>query len=119
MVAISGYGDPAGDINPVLSLRRFREPIERLSGAPTIFVPDCVGPIAEAHLARVPMGSVALMENVRFHAETRRQTRSFAIRLSALGDHFLVTGALPKSPAAWIAALGELLPQPPAAPGES
>ncbi len=74
------------------------------------FVPECVGAVAEAALGRVPFGEAALMENLRFHADGRRGNRAFALRLSALGDGFIVTGPVASPPAPWIPALAELLP---------
>ena len=50
---ISGFGSPHGEFNPTLSLLRFREPIAMSSRTPVSFVPDCVGPRAEAGLDRV------------------------------------------------------------------
>jgi phosphoglycerate kinase len=109
---IAGYGDPQGDYNPAFSLRRFVEPLRRLSGLPVTFIPECVGAAAEAGLAKVPFGTLALMENLRFHADERRSMRSFAIRLSVLGDFFTVPGGMPETAARWIRDLADLLPSP-------
>lgn len=110
VAVIAGFGAPAGDFNPTLSLARFGPEIERAAGRRVSFVPECVGPVAEAALDRVPFGEVALMENLRFHPDGRRGNRAFALRLSALGDGFVVTGPVPEPPAAWITALADLLP---------
>lgn len=109
---VAGHGDPQGDVNPALSLRRFVQPLEQVIGMPVRFVPECIGSGAEAGLARVPFGAVALMENLRFHPDHHRRSRAFAIRLSVLGDHFVVPGGMPKSDPGWIRALTALLPPP-------
>ncbi|MFZ1681047.1 MAG: phosphoglycerate kinase [Rhizobiaceae bacterium] len=112
VAVVSGFGDPAGDINPALSLRRFAEPLEQATGVRTTFVSDSVGAVAEAGLDRVPFGEVALLENVRFHPEAHRFSRNFAVRLSVLGDFFAIGGSLPPVPAGWIRELAAILPAP-------
>ncbi|MDP3897727.1 MAG: phosphoglycerate kinase [Mesorhizobium sp.] len=109
---IAGFGAPSGDINPALSLLRFRTPLEAASRVKVTFVRDCVGPVAEAGLNAVPFGEAALMENLRFHPDSRRDSRNFAIRLSVLGDYFAVTGPVSKTPVGWLSALGAMLPAP-------
>ena len=113
VAVVSGFGDPVGDKNPALSLKPFVAPLAPATGRRVTFVADCVGAVAEAGLDAVPFGEVALLENVRFHPEARRDSRHFAMRLSVLGDFFTVGGALPDRPIGWIRALAELLPAPP------
>lgn len=117
---IAGHGEPAGEFNPALSLRGFVEPLSRATGRPVHFVAESVGLGAEAGLAAVPQGAVALMENLRFN-RGRCTSRAFAMRLSALADHFVATGPQPRETDAqeagrphWIAVLKTLLPEPPA-----
>lgn len=110
---IAGHGRPVGEFNPTLSLRPFVAPLSRALGSPVHFIVECVGADAEAGLAALPAGEVAMLENLRFHNDARRATRTFAIRLSALADHFIVTGHLSSHPALWITELRALLPEPP------
>lgn len=112
VAVIAGYEDPAGDINPALSLRRWIAPLGEAAGMPVHFVPDCVGPVAEAGLAAMPDGAVALLENIRFHGQAQRQSRIFAMRLSVLGDYFHLPGGMPDGASPWIRALAGLLPEP-------
>ena len=109
---IAGFGAPGGDVNATLSLASFRGPLELACGRPVTFIPHSVGPEAEAELAGVAFGEVALMENLRFHPDERRNTRTFAIRLSALGDYFAVCGFVPPNPIGWLVALAAMLPAP-------
>jgi len=113
---ISGFGSPRGEFNPMFSLLRFRDAIAVSSGTPVSFVPDCVGPRAEAGLDRVPFGEAALLENLRFYADEHRDSRTFAIRLSVLGDYFAISGVLPGRPIGWLSELVSILPAPDAAP---
>jgi 3-phosphoglycerate kinase len=112
VAVIAGYDNPGGDVNPTLSLRHLVEPLEHLTGLPVHFVGDCVGPVAESGLAATPDGAIALLENLRFHPEAQRRSRTFAIRLSALGDYFTVPGGIPESASVWIRELAKLLPEP-------
>lgn len=112
IAVIAGYDNPAGDVNPVMSLRHLVQPLSEKAGLPVHFVGDCVGPVAEAGLAATPAGSIALLENVRFHPEAQRHSRTFAIRLSVLGDFFSVPGGMPEPAAVWIRELAKLLPEP-------
>lgn len=116
IAVIAGHGDPVGEFNPALSLRIFAEPLARAVGRPVHFIAESVGIGAEAGLAALAPGEVALMENLRFNSDARRAARSFAMRLSALADYFVVTGPLPQVPANWIAELQALLPEPPLSP---
>ncbi|TCD13389.1 phosphoglycerate kinase [Oricola cellulosilytica] len=112
VAVLAGYGSPQGDFNAALSLRRFVKPLKEASGVPVRFVAECVGGGAEAGLADTPFGTIALLENVRFHPDERRLSRAFAIRLSALGDYFSAPGELPEPAAAWIGELAAMLPAP-------
>lgn len=112
VVVVAGLGNPAGDINPAFSLEKFRPLLEDLTGKPVSFVKESVGIGAEAGLARVPHGEIALMENLRFHADERRREKVFAMRLSVLGDYFIDAGDPPINPEGWQAALKTMLPEP-------
>lgn len=112
VAVISGFGTPGGDINPALSLGRFREPLEAVTGTTVTFVPASVGPVAEAGIHAVPFGQVALLENLRFHPDIKRDCRNFAIRLSVLGDYFVTSGELPRRPIGWLTELAAILPTP-------
>lgn len=112
VAVIAGYDNPGGDVNPTLSLRHLVKPLQEATGLPVHFVGDCVGPVAEAGLAATPAGAIALMENLRFHPEAQRHSRTFAIRLSVLGDFFSIPGGMPETASIWIRELAKLLPEP-------
>lgn len=118
IAVIAGHGDPVGEFNPALSLRTFAEPLSHAVGRPVRFIAESVGIGAEAGLAALAPGEIALMENLRFNSDARRAARSFALRLSALADYFVVTGPLPPVPANWIPDLQALLPEPPLTPNQ-
>ena len=68
--------------------------------------------MTSASAGSLPAGAIALLENLRFHPEAQRRSRTFAIRLSALGDYFAVPGGMPESASVWIRELAKLLPEP-------
>ncbi len=112
IAVLAGYADPAGDVNPTLSLGSLAGALEAATGMPVSLVPDCVGPIAEAGLASVPANTIALLENLRFHSDAQRQSRTFAIRLSVLGDYFTAVCDAPDKAPVWMRELATLLPEP-------
>ncbi|GAB4351678.1 MAG: hypothetical protein Kow0026_08830 [Oricola sp.] len=112
VVVVAGLGNPAGDINPALSLRPFAPMLEEMTGKPVTFIDESVGTGAEAKLAGVPYGEIALMENLRFHSDERRAETVFAMRLSVLGEYFVDAGDPPLNQHGWQAALKRILPEP-------
>ena len=89
VVIMSHFGRPKGAPDPALSLRPLVEPLARALGRPVAFAADCVGPAAERVVARLEPGDVALLENLRFHAEEEANDPGFARRLAALGDLYV------------------------------
>ncbi len=112
VAVIAGLGNPAGDINPALSLSQFVGPLATETGRPITFINESVGTGAEARLAQVGHGMIALLENLRFHRDERRQGRIFAMRLSVLGDYYIDAGDPPANPDGWQEMLKTLLPEP-------
>ena len=60
-----------------------------LLGAEVRFATDCVGPPAEDAVSALGPGEVALLENVRFHAEEEANDSGFAGQLAGLADVFV------------------------------
>jgi phosphoglycerate kinase len=80
-------------------------------GRPVHFAPDCAGPAAEAVVAKLQPGEVALMENLRFHRGEEANDEDLARRLARLGDIYVndAFSAAHRAHAS-IAALAGLLP---------
>lgn len=112
VAVIAGLGNPAGDINPALSLGQFVEPLAKATGKPVTFIGESVGTGAEGRLAQVDYGAIALLENLRFNPDERRQASIFAMRLSVLGDFYIDAGNPPANPNGWQETLKTLLPEP-------
>jgi phosphoglycerate kinase len=73
-----------------MSLRPIVEPLSQaLGGKPVAFAEDCVGEPAKSVVDRLAPGGVALLENLRFHAEEEANDPEFARSLAALGDFYV------------------------------
>jgi phosphoglycerate kinase len=89
VVLMSHLGRPRGKPNPALSLRPAAERLRSLLGRPVTILDDCVGPAVEAAVKALKPGEVALLENLRFHAEEEANDPAFARQLAALGDVYV------------------------------
>ncbi len=58
-------------------------------GRPVAMLPDCVGPEVETAVAAMQPGDVALLENLRFHAEEEKGDEGFARSLASLADLYV------------------------------
>ncbi len=110
IVLLSHFGRPKGP-DPKLSLQPLVEPLSQVLGRTVHFAPDCVGPAAEAVVAKLQPGELALMENLRFHRAEEANDEDFAARLARLGDIYVndAFSAAHRAHAS-IAALAALLP---------
>ncbi len=90
VVLISHLGRPKGTREPSLSLEPLVAPLaERLPGRRVVFARDCIGPEAEAAVAGLRDGEVALLENLRFHPGEEANDDGFAGALAGLGDFYV------------------------------
>jgi len=89
VVLASHLGRPKGARKPELSLRPVAERLAALLGRPVAFSEACVGPAAEAAVAKLRDGELLLLENLRFHAEEEKNDPAFAKQLAALADLYV------------------------------
>ena len=89
VVLCSHLGRPKGRPDPRYSLSQVVGDVERLVGAPVLFCPETVGPVARETARSAPAGSVVLLENTRFHDGEERNDPDLARELAALGDLFV------------------------------
>jgi phosphoglycerate kinase len=89
VVVMSHFGRPKGKPEAAYSLRPLVAPLAEAIGRPVAFAEDCVGPAAERAVAALKPGEVALLENLRFHAEEEKNDPGFAKQLAALGDLYV------------------------------
>jgi phosphoglycerate kinase len=85
VVVLSHFGRPNGKRVPEMSLRPIIGSLSQaLGGKPVAFTEDCIGEAAASVVA-----DVALLENLRFHAEEEANDPAFARRLAELGDLYV------------------------------
>ena len=89
VMLMSHLGRPKGKPVEKYSLRPVATRLEELIGQPVAFAGDCVGKPAEEIGANLRDGGVALLENVRFHAEEEKNDPGFAHALAKLGDVYV------------------------------
>ena len=90
VVVMSHFGRPKGRRVEEMSLAPLVAPLSKaLGGRAVAFVDDCVGPAAQAAVAALAPGAVALLENLRFHAGEEANDADFAAALARLGDVYV------------------------------
>jgi phosphoglycerate kinase len=89
VVVMSHLGRPDGRVNPKYSLRPVAAALAERLHTDVAFASDCVGPIAQAAVAKLRDGQIVLLENVRFHKEEEANDPAFARELASLGDLYV------------------------------
>lgn len=89
IVLLSHLGRPKGKPDSQYSLAPIAPLLEERLGKTVHFISNCVGDEVRAQLAALPKGSVALLENLRFHPEETDNDPVFAEQLASLGDVFV------------------------------
>jgi phosphoglycerate kinase len=89
VILASHLGRPKGKRDPRYSLRPVADELRQLLGQGVRFAPDCVGEEVAALLAEMDAGEIALLENLRFHAEEEKNEPVFADQLAALAEIYV------------------------------
>jgi phosphoglycerate kinase len=87
---ISHLGRPKGEPVAKYSLRPVVEELSSVLGKNVGFAEDCVGETAQNAVDALLPGGVALLENLRFHAEEEKNDAGFAKALAAPFDVFIM-----------------------------
>ena len=89
VILLSHFGRPKDGPDPAQSLKPVLPAIEAATGLKTAFAPDCIGPEAEAAVAKMKDGEVLLLENTRFHKGEEKNDPAFVKALAKLGDAYV------------------------------
>jgi phosphoglycerate kinase len=114
VILASHLGRPKGQANLAFTLRPVAARLAELLGRPVEFAEDCIGPAARAAVDRAAAGSrVALLENLRFHAEEEKNDPGFAAELAKLAGAYVndAFGSSHRAHAS-VEAMAKLLPHP-------
>lgn len=92
VIICSHLGRPKGPDDTSASLFPVAKRLQKLLKHEVNFVPDCIGPRAEKAAEVLGKGSVALLENLRYHPEEEQNDDNFAKQLASLADVFVQDG---------------------------
>ncbi|KAF0222022.1 MAG: phosphoglycerate [Rhodospirillaceae bacterium] len=88
VIVLTHFGRPKGREDKY-SQKLLLEPLAKAVGQAVAWADDCIGPDAEAAIAKLKDGDIALLENVRFHPEEEKNDPAFAQALAKLGDLYV------------------------------
>jgi len=89
VLLLAHFGRPKGERRPDMSLSLVTRPYSEVLGRQVRFVEDCIGPGAKEAVATMEPGDIAILENVRFHAEEESNDPAFAAALAEMGDVYV------------------------------
>jgi phosphoglycerate kinase len=89
VIVCSHFERPKGKRIPEMSLRPVADALATALGRPAAFADDCVGPAAEAAVARMRDGDVLVLENTRFHPGEEKNDPGMAHQLAHLADLYV------------------------------
>ena len=89
IIAIGHYGRPDGKADKKYSLERLAPVIEKISGMQTDFCEETVGDKAKKAVDNLNLGSILLLENLRFNPGEERNDPEFVRELASLGEFYV------------------------------
>jgi phosphoglycerate kinase len=89
VLLLAHFGRPKGARRPDMSLALITRPYSHVLGREVRFIDDCCGEGAEAAIATLAPGDVAILENTRFHAGEEKNDPALADAMAALGDFYV------------------------------
>ena len=91
VVIMSHLGRPEGKGDASTSLEPIATHLSELLGKPVIFVDDCIGDKVLQTVKKAPLGSVILLENLRYYPEEEKNSKVFARKIAqATGARYFV-----------------------------
>jgi len=89
VLVLAHFGRPKGQKSPDLSLSLVTRAFSHVLGRDVQFIPDCQGEAAEAGIAVMRGGDIAILENTRFHAGEEKNDPALSQAMAALGDLYV------------------------------
>jgi phosphoglycerate kinase len=89
VLLLSHFGRPKGQSRPDMSTALLVKPLTDLTGRSVRFVEDCAGEHAARAVSTMTPGSIAVLENTRFHAGEEKNDPELAGGVAALGDLYV------------------------------
>ncbi len=92
VIICSHLGRPEGPDDASCTLKPVAKRLSKLLDKPVQFVEDCIGDEVSAEVAKLKVGEVLLLENLRYHPEEEKNDPEFAKQLASLADVFVQDG---------------------------
>lgn len=89
VILMSHLGRPKQGEEEKFSLKHIVPYLSKVLGVDVDFAKDCIGQEAQEKAKGLQVGSVLLLENLRFHKEEEKGDEGFAEKLAALGDVYV------------------------------
>ena len=89
VLILAHIGRPKGRPDAALSTDLVRADLAALLGRDVVFVPDCAGTQAEAAVTGLAPGTIALLENTRFHAGEATNAPELVAAMARLGKLYV------------------------------
>ncbi|WP_165323579.1 phosphoglycerate kinase [Rhizorhabdus phycosphaerae] len=89
VLVLAHFGRPKGERNPDMSLALVTSAFRSVLGREVRFIGDCCGEEAEAAVAQLQPGDIALLENTRFHKGEEKNDPELAKAMARLGDLYV------------------------------
>lgn len=89
VILMSHLGRPDGKVVEKSRLKPVAKRLGEFLGKNVITLNDCLGEEVKKAVASMRPGDIAILENLRFHAEEEKNDPSFAKELASLGDIFV------------------------------
>ena len=89
VLVLAHFGRPKGQKSPDQSLSLVTRALGHVLGRDVQFIPDCQGEAAQAGIAVMRGGDIAILENTRFHAGEEKNDPALSQAMAALGDLYV------------------------------
>ncbi len=89
VLLLSHFGRPKGKRDDSMSLRPVADALALVLGRSVTLVDDCQGAAAEAAVAALGNGAIAVLENTRFHAGEEKNDPALVDAMARLGDIYV------------------------------
>lgn len=89
VLVLAHFGRPKGERRDDMSLQQVVPALSAVLGRPVEFVDDCMGDAAVARIATFPAGTIAVLENTRFHGGEEKNAAELVAAMAALGDAYV------------------------------
>src|ERR1700712_2020200 len=89
VLVLAHFGRPKGERRPDMSLALVTHALRDVLGREVAFIDDCQGADAEAAVAKMQPGQIAILENTSFHAGEEKNDPALVAAIAKLGDLYV------------------------------